>query len=285
MVTLPDGPYPVGERKESTVKRLATTLPLCILPVFGTPWLAANPPPLSLPDLQDFRLPSAGVFDTVFPSASGGTGPYDYTLTGLPSEISFSASTRHAQGSLPAVREETTYTATYGVTDGTGASKTVTFAVTVTAPRSPPVPVRRRLETRVGLVYATEVGSLGRNHRFTLATRQTVSVSLSGMSRNFDCSVNGSFCSNRDGTRDDHWTGELEAGFHSIRVTPSGGERGDYTIMAVVYCPPGHFAHGGTCRRYVVPNRRAPAPPDGAEPARHDDGEAPDAAPEAETPP
>ncbi|MCY3930947.1 MAG: putative Ig domain-containing protein [Acidobacteria bacterium] len=265
--------------------RLAATPPLSVLLVFGAPWLAANPPPLSLPDLQDFRLPSASVFDTVFPTAGGGTGPYVYTLTGLPSGISFSASTRRAQGRLPAVGEETTYAATYGVTDRTGASKAVTFALTVMAPRSPPVPVRRRLETRVGLVYATEVDSLGQTYRFTLASRQTVSVSLTGMSQNFDCSVNGFFCSNRDGTRDDHWTGELEAGFHSIRVAPSGGESGDYTIMAVVYCPPGHFAHGGTCRRYVVPNRRAPAPPEGGGSTPAGDDTAPDAAPEVESPP
>ena len=32
--------------------------------------------------------------------------------------------------------------------------------------------VRRRLETRVGLVFATEVDSLGRSYSFTLASRQ-----------------------------------------------------------------------------------------------------------------
>jgi len=140
--------------------------------------------------------------------------------------------------------------------------KTGTLTVNLTCPDtvtpsssspSSPVPVRRRLETRVGLVYTNEVDSLGRTHSFTLATRQTVHVSLTGMSRNFDCSVNGSPCSNRDGTRDDDWSGELEAGFHDIRVSSSDGERGDYTIMAVVHCPPGHFASGGACYRYVPP--------------------------------
>lgn len=61
----------------------------------------------------------------------------------------------------------------------------------------------RILERRVGLVFATEVDSLGQAYSFALATPQTVSVSLTGMNRNFDCSVNGSFCSNRDGARDD----------------------------------------------------------------------------------
>lgn len=130
----------------------------------------------------------------------------------------------------------------------------------------PPGRVRRIRERRIGLVYAAEVDSLGETYSFTLASRQTVSVSLTGMNRNFDCSVNGSFCSNRDGTRDDQWTGELAAGWHGIRVFPSGGsggKRDDYTIMAVVYCPPGHFAHGGRCYRPVPPDHRAPARPDG----------------------
>ena len=96
----------------------------------------------------------------------------------------------------------------------------------------PPGRARRILERRVGLVFATEADSLGQTYSFTLASRQTVSVSLTGMNRNFDCSVHGSFCSNRDGTRDDYWTDELPAGSHSIRVSPSGGRRGDYTIMA-----------------------------------------------------
>ena len=58
------------------------------------------------------------------------------------------------------------------------------------------------------------------------------------------------------------WTGErIAAGSHSIRVSPSSRRRGDYTIMAVVYCPPGHCSWSGSCvgppagpsARYVVP--------------------------------
>ncbi len=63
-----------------------------------------------------------------------------------------------------------------------------------------PLPVRRRLETRVGLVCSTETGSLEQAYSFTLQFRQTMRV----MSRDFDCSANRSYCSNRDGTRDDH---------------------------------------------------------------------------------
>ena len=149
----------------------------------------------------------------------------------------------------------------------------------------PPGRARRILETRVGLVFATEADSLGQSYSFTLASRQTVSVSLTGMNRNFDCSVNSSFCSNRDGTRDDSWTGELAAGSHSIRVSPSSGRRGDYTIMAVVHCPPGHFASGGSCYRYVPPDRPAVVRPDRGASAPLEDDRAPGTAPEVETPP
>ena len=149
----------------------------------------------------------------------------------------------------------------------------------------PPSTVRRRLETRVGLVYAKEVDSLGQAYSFTLESRQTVHVSLTGMSRNFDCSVNGSYCSNRDGTRDDSWVGELDPGSHSIRVLPSGGKRGDYTIMAIVYCPAGHLAHGGSCYRLVPPDHPTRARPDGETSTPPEADGVPYTAPEFESPP
>ena len=121
-------------------------------------------------------------------------------------------------------------------------------------PSSPPTTVRRTLETRVGLVFATETDSPGQTYSFTLESSQTVSVSLTGMNRDIDCSVNGSRCSNRGGTSDDDWSRELAAGSHSVRVYPYRGGTGDYTIMAVVNCPAGHFASGGSCYRYVVPS-------------------------------
>lgn len=56
----------------------------------------------------------------------------------------------------------------------------LTCPVTVAPPPSPSPPelARRRLETRVGLVYATETDSLGQAYSFTLKSRQTVHVSL-----------------------------------------------------------------------------------------------------------
>ena len=90
------------------------------------------PVPLTMPEIPDFPgLPSAGVVNTPFPSASGGTAPYTYTLTGLPPGISFAASTRLASGTLPTVRTATTYRITYSATDRTGRSGSVTFTATV----------------------------------------------------------------------------------------------------------------------------------------------------------
>ena len=203
------------------------------------------PPSLSLPGLPNFRVPSAGVVSTVFPAATGGTPPYAYRLTGLPPGLAFSSSTRRASGTLPTVATDTT--------------------------AQPPSRVRRTLETRVGLVFATETDSPGRTYSFTLASRQTVNVSLTGMDRDIDCSVNGSSCSNRGGTSDNDWSRELAAGSHSVRVYPYRGGTGDYTIMAVVNCPAGHFASGGSCYRYVVPSPSSVTAASGTEAQACDD--------------
>ena len=90
--------------------------------------------PLSVPAIPNFRLPSAGVVNTVFPAASGGTPPYRYGLSGLPPGITFFPSTRRASGTLPTVRRNTTYRVTYTATDSAGASDSVTFTATVVPP-------------------------------------------------------------------------------------------------------------------------------------------------------
>ncbi len=92
---------------------------------------AAAPPPLSVPGIPDFRLPSGGSVNTVFPAATGGSAPYAYSVSGLPPGITFYSSTRGASGTLPTVSTETTYTITYSVTDSAGASDAVTFTATV----------------------------------------------------------------------------------------------------------------------------------------------------------
>ena len=103
----------------------------------------APPPPvdpLSVPAIPDFRLPSGGSVDTVFPAATGGTAPYVYSTLGLPPGITFVASTRRASGTLPTVTTDTDYTATYTVTDSASASASVTFVTTVLAPVEPSAP-------------------------------------------------------------------------------------------------------------------------------------------------
>ena len=88
-------------------------------------------PPLSVPGIPDFRVPSGGVVSTLFPAATGGIAPYAYSLSGLPPGLTFAASTRIASGTLPTVRTETTYSITYAVTDSVGTSDSVTFTATV----------------------------------------------------------------------------------------------------------------------------------------------------------
>ena len=81
------------------------------------------------------------------------------------------------------------------------------------------------------------------------------------MDRDIDCSVNGARCTNRAGTRDDSWSGTLPPGFHKVRVYPFGGGAGDWTITVTVDCPSGHFASGGACYRYFVPEPSSDDPP------------------------
>ncbi len=97
---------------------------------------SAPPPvsPLSVPAIPSFRLPSAGVVNTVFPAASGGRTPYRYSVSGLPPGITFFPSTRGASGTLPTVRRNTTYTITYTARDSAATSYSVAFTATVVPP-------------------------------------------------------------------------------------------------------------------------------------------------------
>ena len=97
-------------------------------------------PPLSVPAIPDFRAPSGGSVDRVFPAATGGTAPYVYSASGLPPGITFAASTRRASGTLPTVTTDTDYTVTYTATDSASPSFSVMFITTVTAPVRPSAP-------------------------------------------------------------------------------------------------------------------------------------------------
>ncbi len=231
----------------------------CVAKVTGGPRLACaeghtfnhatNPCELdpTLPTIPDFRLPSGGSVDTVFPAATGGRAPYSYNLTGLPAGISFSSSTRRARGTLPTVSVDTTHTITYSVRDSRGATASVTFTAIVTAPpsttvrRSPPGPPPTRADPPVVPVSAvkvyrlpftvSETGVSGeKSYGFELASSTKVSLSLTGMNRDIDCRVNASSCTNRSGTADDSWSGTLEAGKHTVTVYASGGGSGSWTL-------------------------------------------------------
>ena len=103
-----------------------------------------------------------------------------------------------------------------------------------------------KASTRTFSSTKTGVGST--NYTIDLAERSSVSVKLTGMSRDFDCKVRrlgvtspsgepipgapGSFsqCTNQWGTLDDLWKKTLDAGLHHIVVYPYPGGTGDYTI-------------------------------------------------------
>ena len=209
---------------------------------------APRPPPqaLSVPGIPNFRVPSGGSVDTVFPAATGGTAPYAYSLTGLPPGIAFTPSTRRASGTLPTVTTDTAYTVTYAATDSAGGSASVSFVATVEAPQvvvigSPPGPPPTENPdppppVSVVRVYSlpftvSETGVSGeKSYRFRLDSRTEVSVSLTGMNRDIDCRVNSSSCTNHGGTSNDSWSGTLDAGTHSVTVYPYGGGAGNWTL-------------------------------------------------------
>ncbi|MDE2691960.1 MAG: hypothetical protein OXI49_15750 [Acidobacteriota bacterium] len=69
------------------------------------------------------------------------------------------------------------------------------------------------------------------------------------MTTDFDCTVSGNRCTNRGSTRDDSWTGTLDAGEHKIVVYPYGGGSGNYTLTISAGAP---STGGGTGRRTQV---------------------------------
>ena len=209
------------------------------------------PPPsaLSLPGIPNFRLPSGGVIDTVFPAATGGRRPYSYGVSGLPPGISFSSRTLRARGTLPTVLIDTTYTITYSVRDSRSATASVTFTAVVvaaTVPAPPPQPDPQpppddddndddgpgvSIATVYNLPFTVlETGEREKTYRFSLSSSGEVTVSLTGMNRDIDCRVNSSSCTNRGGTSDDSWRGTLGTGTHTVTVYPYGGGSGSWTL-------------------------------------------------------
>ena len=106
---------------------------------------------LSLPPLGIIQgTQGVAIANTVLPEATGGTSPYEYTLTNLPTGLSFDGNTRTVSGTPAAAG---TTTATYTVTDSGSPQGTATASLTITiAPvetlRLPRVPL---LEFSVGV--------------------------------------------------------------------------------------------------------------------------------------
>ena len=111
---------------------------------------------------------------------------------------------------------------------------------------------------RIGRVSSLATGSSGGAYWLTLAKRSNVALTLTGMTRDFDCRVvpgggtappgkpspdaaedgaatperapSPSPCSTNAGTQGDSWSGALDAGSHAIQVWPFGSGAGNFTL-------------------------------------------------------
>ena len=72
--------------------------------------------------------------------------------------------------------------------------------------------------------------SANQTYSFALANAAEVDVALTGLTIDFDCRVGSSRCTNRWGTLDDSWSGDLAAGDHSVVVYPYDNGPGDYSL-------------------------------------------------------
>ena len=157
---------------------------------------------------------------------------------------------------LPSVSLDTIRTMVYGFTDSSGGTDSVSFTATVAAVPSPPPgptgppPADPPPTTGGGSIVKTGVNvSSSTTYRLRLSGSVEVSVELTGMTRDFDCRVNDSSCTNYGNTRDDSWSGTLGAGDHKIVVYPYGGGTGDYTLTISARTP---STGGGTGTRTEV---------------------------------
>jgi len=94
-------------------------------------------------------------------------------------------------------------------------------------PTAPVVSVRRAYTLPFTV---SETGSSEKSYEFSVASTTDVSVSLTGMDRDIDCSVNGFRCTNRGGTANDSWSGTLQGGTHTVSVYPYNADSGSWTL-------------------------------------------------------
>jgi len=127
----------------------------------------------------------------------------------------------------------------------TGVSGSYTLTVSVETPSTGGSEGTRTQVTTLVDVSRTGVFS-SQNHSFALSRSADVEVALTGLTIDFDCRVGSSRCTNRWGTQDDSWSGNLAAGSHNVVVYPYDPGPGDYsltvtatTTLGVVTTPTG----------------------------------------------
>ncbi len=88
-------------------------------------------------DDQTYTM-GAAITDLTLPAATGGTGPYSYALSGMPSGLAFDSGTRVLSGTPNAEQAATSYT--YTATDAASPPGTGTLAFTIEVAAPAPVP-------------------------------------------------------------------------------------------------------------------------------------------------
>lgn len=94
----------------------------------------------------------------------------------------------------------------------------------IEAPGVPIAAANRCERSQSFRMQAIETGISSRqSYSFTLSSSSSVSASLTGLTRDFDCRVGNSRCTNHWGSADDSWSGTLAASTDTVVVYPYGG--------------------------------------------------------------
>ena len=111
----------------------------------------------TLPAVAPFNLTEGDAFNATLPAASSGTAPITYTVTGLPSGLTFNSANRSVSGFVPAASNITPITATYRATNATGYSEqSVVFNISAPSAggTAPTLPTITDLTATQGEVYS-----------------------------------------------------------------------------------------------------------------------------------
>ncbi len=199
----------------------------------GPPPTRADPPVVPVSAVKVYRLPF-----TVSETGVSGEQSYGFelasstkvslSLTGMNRDIdcrvnASSCTNRSgtADDSWSGTLEAGKHTVTVYASGGGSGSWTLSVSGTAVSPPQDPPPTTTNSHTYV----------------LSLSSSVEVSVELSGMTADFDCTVAGTLCTNRRGTLDDSWSGTLETGDYEIVVYPHGGATGNYTLAVSAQTP------------------------------------------------